>query len=55
MNLDADSQGKSSFTLPDAMTGRASPAKAAVGDKSVFAYIASLPQPQRVSPRRSTR
>ena len=29
------------------MTGRASPAKAAVGDKPVFAYIASLPQPQR--------
>ena len=34
-------------TLPDAMTGRASPAKAAVGDKPVFAYISSLPQPQR--------
>ena len=34
-------------TLPYAMTGRASPAKAAVGDKPVFAYIASLPQPQR--------
>lgn len=34
-------------TLPDAMTGKASPAKAAVGDKPVFAYIASLPQPQR--------
>src|SRR5215218_9285843 len=34
-------------TLPDAMTGRASPAKAAVGDKPVFAYIASLPEPQR--------
>src|SRR6187401_1055547 len=33
--------------LPAAMTGRASPAKAAVGDKPVFAYIASLPQPQR--------
>jgi hypothetical protein len=29
------------------MTGRASPAKAAVGDKPVFAYIASLSQPQR--------
>jgi hypothetical protein len=25
-------------TLPSAMTGRASPAKAAVGDKPVFAY-----------------
>jgi hypothetical protein len=34
-------------TLPEAMTGRASPAKAAIGDKPVFAYIASLPQPQR--------
>jgi len=35
-------------TLPDSMvTGKASPAKAAVGDKPVFAYIASLPQPQR--------
>jgi hypothetical protein len=34
-------------TLPEAMTGRASPAKAAVGDKPVFAYIASLPQPLR--------
>ena len=33
--------------LLEAMTGRASPAKAAVGDKPVFAYIASLPQPQR--------
>ncbi|PYI38744.1 hypothetical protein CVS30_08895 [Arthrobacter psychrolactophilus] len=29
------------------MTGKASPAKAAVGDAPVFAYIASLPQPQR--------
>lgn len=35
------------FTLPEAMTGRASPAKAAVGDKPVFAYLAGLPQPQR--------
>jgi hypothetical protein len=35
-------------TLPESMvTGKASPAKAAVGDKPVFAYIASLPQPQR--------
>lgn len=30
-----------------AMTGRASNAKAADGDAPVFAYIASLPQPQR--------
>lgn len=34
-------------TLPAAMTGRASPAKAADGDEPVFAYIRSLPQPQR--------
>ena len=34
-------------TLPVAMTGRASPAKAADGDEPVFAYIRSLPQPQR--------
>jgi len=34
-------------TLPAAMTGRASPAKAALGDTPVFAYISSLPQPQR--------
>ncbi len=38
-----DPQGK----LRDAMTGRASDAKRAAGDKPVFAYIASLPQPQR--------
>jgi hypothetical protein len=29
------------------MTGRASPAKTAVGDQPVFAYINSLPEPQR--------
>ena len=33
--------------LKVAMTGRASDAKAAEGDAPVFAYIASLPQPQR--------
>jgi len=33
--------------LPAAMTGRASPTKAAVGDKPVFACIVSLPEPQR--------
>lgn len=43
----AAERGKVPTTLPDAMTGRASPAKAAVGDEPVFAYIASLPQPQR--------
>jgi hypothetical protein len=40
-------QGDVLTALPAAMTGRASPAKAAVGDKPVFAYIASLPEPQR--------
>jgi hypothetical protein len=35
------------YTLLDAMTGRASPAKAAVGDEPVFDYISSLPEPQR--------
>jgi hypothetical protein len=30
-----------------AMTGRASAAKTATGDKPVFTYISSLPQPQR--------
>ncbi|HEX6061997.1 MAG TPA: DUF1801 domain-containing protein [Candidatus Limnocylindria bacterium] len=38
---------KTATKLPVAMTGRASPAKAAEGDEPVFAYIASLPQPQR--------
>jgi len=33
--------------LPAAMTGRASPAKAAVGDEPVFAYFRTLPEPQR--------
>jgi hypothetical protein len=35
------------YPLPVAMTGRASPAKAALGDKPVFDYIGSLPEPQR--------
>lgn len=34
-------------TLLVAMTGKASSAKTAAGDKPVFAYIASLPEPQR--------
>ncbi len=39
---------KSAAKLPETMiTGKASPAKAADGDKPVFDYIASLPQPQR--------
>ena len=41
-------QRTSAPTLPKTMiTGKASRAKAADGDKPVFAYIASLPQPQR--------
>jgi hypothetical protein len=41
-------QGEPASTLPETMlTGKASSAKAAEGDKPVFAYIASLPQPQR--------
>ena len=43
----APAQSEVLTDLPAAMTGRASPAKAAVGDKPVFAYISSLPQPQR--------
>jgi hypothetical protein len=39
--------GTVATTLPASMAGKASPAKAAVGDKPVFAYISSLPQPQR--------
>lgn len=41
-------QGAKPNPLPDSMiTGKASAAKAAAGDEPVFAYIASLPQPQR--------
>lgn len=44
----AAAEGKAATTLPVSMvTGKASPAKAAVGDKPALAYIASLPQPQR--------
>ena len=40
--------GKAATPLPETMVkGKASPAKAAVGDKPVFTYLASLPQPQR--------
>jgi hypothetical protein len=41
------SPGKRTTRLLVAMTGKASTAKAAEGDEPVFAYIASLPQPQR--------
>jgi hypothetical protein len=44
---DAAADAMTGATLPVAMTGKASPAKAAEGDAPVFAYIASLPQPQR--------
>lgn len=41
-------EGSAATPLHDSMvTGKASAAKAAVGDKPVFDYIASLPQPQR--------
>lgn len=41
-------RGQVGQPLPESMiTGKASPAKAADGDKPVLAYIASLPQPQR--------
>jgi hypothetical protein len=41
------SDGKAITKLLVAMTGKASAAKAADGDEPVFAYIATLPQPQR--------
>ena len=41
-------RSKASPSLAESMlTGKASPAKAAAGDRPVFAYIANLPQPQR--------
>jgi len=43
----ASKNGNVLTNLPAAMTGRASAAKAAVGDGPVFDYIASLPEPQR--------
>src|SRR5579872_605846 len=42
-----NARGKTATKLLIAMTGKASPAKPATGDEPVFAYIASLPQPQR--------
>jgi len=39
--------GDENDVLPVSMTGKASPAKTAVGDKPVLAYLAALPQPQR--------
>lgn len=43
----AAARGNVPYPLPAAMTGRASPAKAALGDRPVFDYISSLPEPQR--------
>jgi hypothetical protein len=43
----AAAKGNVPYPLPAAMTGRASPAKAALGDRPVFDYISSLPEPQR--------
>lgn len=43
----ATAKDKPTTILKTAMNGKASPAKAAEGDAPVFAYIASLPQPQR--------
>jgi hypothetical protein len=41
-------QGKVEYPLPASMqAGRASAAKAAVGDQPVFDYIGGLPEPQR--------
>mgnify|MGYP000893571005 CR=1 FL=1 len=41
-------EGQRTTKLPASMvSGKASPARAAAGDQPVFAYIASLPQPQR--------
>jgi len=43
----ATANPKSDMELLVAMTGKATPAKAAEGDRPVFAYIAGLPQPHR--------
>jgi len=44
----ATAKGTSATPLPTStVTGKASPAKAAVGDAPVFSYIAGLPEPQR--------
>ena len=43
----ATANPKSDMELLVAMTGKATPAKAAEGDRPVFAYITGLPQPHR--------
>ena len=45
--LKPDARGQTGTKLLVSMTGKASAAKAAEGEEPVFAYIASLPQPQR--------
>ena len=52
---DPEAQQRQATTLElrTAMAGKASDAKTADGDGPAFAYIASLPQPQRGSPNRS--
>jgi hypothetical protein len=45
---DSEARSETAATLLVAMTGKASNAKAAEGDAPVLAYIASLPQPQRI-------
>jgi hypothetical protein len=49
MGATGDSAASSAGGAPllTSMTGKASPAKPAVGDRPVFDYIASLPEPQR--------
>lgn len=48
MTMPGNEAGSLPHALPESMvTGKASPMKAATGDKPVFAYIAGLPQPQR--------
>jgi hypothetical protein len=46
-SLENEAEGNTDAKLLVAMTGKASAAKPAEGDQPVFAYIASLPQPQR--------
>src|SRR6476620_1242962 len=48
-------QGGVGFALPEAMTGRASPAKAAVGDKPVSPTSPACRNRSAASPKRSTR
>lgn len=51
----AAKRAPANIALPETMNGKASQAKAAVGNQPVFAYIASLPQPQRAIAERIDR